>query len=534
MNQNILLNIDDSKLKQLQTTLQETSTMVKNFQKLCEEDTQMDFATSLTTSLDTLSSVFAVLLSFKGLFAPFEQGATAVTTLSTAFGSLTTVLPMALAFIGLFVGVFNYIKDENADCVQGIDLLTGKIDAMTKLNIQPFADQLTSFAETLTQISFSGDIIDDEIVQDTMAKTEAISGFVKSTLQAAQEEELENLRKYGNLSDEQYAIQAEAIQEKYQTQIEAAQGHEDQIREILETAQLEKRELNEQEATELMEHMEALGTQSIEYLNATEEEKAQIQENFLANNKYLRAQNAVDTYQEAKTTKENVIALANEQYQGVLASLDNLKESGDISQEEYEAMREDAKNTKEATENAAKEGFENFKTETETKLGDARECVDLESGKIRKNSYFTQLAIDGIDGSSAGKNVSDDIYKNYNPVFFYFEKYSGGSSTVGKVKPQRFALGGLVSPGQLFLAREAGPELVGTLGSHTAVMNNDMIVEAVSSGVYKAVRSAMGEGGQGSYTFHITNHLDGREIGKQVVKYHNGVVRQTGESPLMI
>ena len=97
----------------------------------------------------------------------------------------------------------------------------------------------------------------------------------------------------------------------------------------------------------------------------------------------------------------------------------------------------------------------------------------------------------------------------------------------------KLASGGLMEPGQMFISREAGPELVGSFGSKTAVMNNNQIVESVSRGVYDAVRNAMGSG-KGNYTFNITNTLDGREIGKQVIKYHNGVVKQTGVSPLLI
>ena len=97
----------------------------------------------------------------------------------------------------------------------------------------------------------------------------------------------------------------------------------------------------------------------------------------------------------------------------------------------------------------------------------------------------------------------------------------------------RLAAGGMVDAGQMFIAREAGPELVGSFGSRAAVMNNNQIVESVSRGVYNAVRSAMGTGNS-SYTFNITNQLDGREIGRQVIKYHNGVVKQTGMSPLLI
>lgn len=49
------------------------------------------------------------------------------------------------------------------------------------------------------------------------------------------------------------------------------------------------------------------------------------------------------------------------------------------------------------------------------------------------------------------------------------------------------ASGGTVSSGQMFIAREAGPELVGTYGSKSAVMNNDQIVRSVSDGVAKAI-----------------------------------------------
>jgi len=55
-----------------------------------------------------------------------------------------------------------------------------------------------------------------------------------------------------------------------------------------------------------------------------------------------------------------------------------------------------------------------------------------------------------------------------------------------------FAKGGFPSKGRPFIAREAGPELVGKMGSRSAVVNNDQIVESVSSGVYEAFRSYFG------------------------------------------
>lgn len=58
------------------------------------------------------------------------------------------------------------------------------------------------------------------------------------------------------------------------------------------------------------------------------------------------------------------------------------------------------------------------------------------------------------------------------------------------------AEGGFVDAGQMFIAREAGPELVGRIGSRTAVANNDQIVNAVAKGVTEAIIKSGGLGGK--------------------------------------
>ena len=80
------------------------------------------------------------------------------------------------------------------------------------------------------------------------------------------------------------------------------------------------------------------------------------------------------------------------------------------------------------------------------------------------------------------------------------KKKDGGVYQNGRWSPiQKYASGGSPNQGQMFIAREAGPELVGTLGGHTAVMNNDQIVASVSAGVSKAVSSSMARFGESLY-----------------------------------
>lgn len=80
----------------------------------------------------------------------------------------------------------------------------------------------------------------------------------------------------------------------------------------------------------------------------------------------------------------------------------------------------------------------------------------------------------------------------------------------GSIWLQGFASGGFPDEGQLFISREAGPEMVGTIGGRTAVANNDQIVEGIRQGVYEAVSAAMSSNGTNEPTVKV--YLDSREI----------------------
>ena len=92
------------------------------------------------------------------------------------------------------------------------------------------------------------------------------------------------------------------------------------------------------------------------------------------------------------------------------------------------------------------------------------------------------------------------------------KKANGGIYTGGMWHNiTKYALGTENAPaGQLFIAREAGPELVGTIGGHTSVVNNDQIVASVSDGVARAVRSVIGTNGSNvNVTFKVEGDPNG-------------------------
>ncbi|HWQ98929.1 MAG TPA: hypothetical protein VN538_12675 [Clostridia bacterium] len=91
--------------------------------------------------------------------------------------------------------------------------------------------------------------------------------------------------------------------------------------------------------------------------------------------------------------------------------------------------------------------------------------------------------------------------------------------------------GGGFSMGQLFIAREAGPEIVaGIGGGRTAVMNNNQIVESVSNGVYQAVVDAMNSTAQGETGDFVVN-LDGQVLLRAMRKAERSAGYQLSGSP---
>ena len=85
------------------------------------------------------------------------------------------------------------------------------------------------------------------------------------------------------------------------------------------------------------------------------------------------------------------------------------------------------------------------------------------------------------------------------------------------------AAGGFPDIGQLFVANEAGPEMVGKIGSQNAVVNNDQIIEGIKQGVLEAMRESDG-------TQNINLYLDGKQITDVVVKGIRNQSRVIGRS----
>ena len=82
--------------------------------------------------------------------------------------------------------------------------------------------------------------------------------------------------------------------------------------------------------------------------------------------------------------------------------------------------------------------------------------------------------------------------------------------------------------GQLFIAREAGPEMVGNIGGRTAVANNDQIVQAVSRGVAQAVASVLSNQSSTGTSSEVVLEISGTRLAKIMLSEFNRMNRQNG------
>lgn len=88
--------------------------------------------------------------------------------------------------------------------------------------------------------------------------------------------------------------------------------------------------------------------------------------------------------------------------------------------------------------------------------------------------------------SDSSKSFGEKVFNTVNDTLTDIFNPFGAVIKIAKNK-FGFAEGGFPDDGQLFLARESGPEFVGSMGGHTAVANNDQIVEGIREGVESAM-----------------------------------------------
>ena len=104
-------------------------------------------------------------------------------------------------------------------------------------------------------------------------------------------------------------------------------------------------------------------------------------------------------------------------------------------------------------------------------VGDKVKAVADAKKSYNKFAYDTAMAWD-----SFARDVATSVQDAFSPQDKKLQEIVPKAS-------RKFADGGLPPVGEMYIARESGPELVGRIGSHSnAVMNNEQLIDSVARG----------------------------------------------------
>lgn len=518
--------------------------------------------------------------------------------------------PWGLLIEGVVLGIKALGKAAD-DSLDPVELFGDGISELTESKVKPFIEAMDDLDMITTRLDWGNAIVTEEDVAVIGEKLKAITDTIRNELDSDKNEALANLDPLkAVLSEERFTELTNKIEESYKKQTDKVETWENGITAIISTAQAERRGLTEEEAAAIEKIQEKMKETGIKYLSESETESNLILQRLKDNSAQLTAEQASEMIKNAIVARDETIAAASEQYDGICMEAQRMLDTGVINKQEYDEIIAAAQKARDDTVAAAENQYDDILTTAKEKMGEYSKYIDTETGEVKSNwrvmcesissgwtkmwdnlgkwwnekviPFFTRIkdkiteikgniddffrnlrlkAIEQLDKTAekiakffdpeewkkkvqaAIKAVKDNFKLPSFPKIGLTVAYSTAVSNVKRLVYEAlglsgwpslswytYATGGFPSVGEAFIARENGPELVGTIGNRTAVANNDQIVESVSRGVYQAVTTAMGSS-RGDQV--VEAKVNDKVLFEVVVSRARQETMRTGHNPLL-
>lgn len=485
----------------------------------------------------------SILAKLQAALATGLAGAGIGLVIGGPFGAgLGFVVGASLSIVGQDLAIdFGDWYKETSRIVDGIEVLDETISETTKSAIEPFLTQMRELDDTFASLEFTGTIIDDSVISDVRAKIDAIVNTITSSLDSNQNEALQTLNPLANFMDETtYAEILAQNAEYYSAAKSQIQASEQEIMSIMQTSLDEEGRITQegwQRISEIQAEMQNLGVSN---LSDTQVEYETIMRNLKDNAAHISLEQASEIIKNAQTTRDETIAAAETQYSEIFLEAQKMLETGVINRDQYREIIDAAEEARASTVKEAEEQYNSIYNTASTKLGELARYIDENTGEIKgywevfwddvklgwenfwsgirqgwqdfKTEFgngwnkfwgeslpnWLESGINSIiSGVESGLNWVIDALNSLSFTIPDWVPLGLGGKTFGLNIPSitlgrvdLFASGGFPDYGEMFIAREDGPELVGRIGNRTAVANNDQIVEGIASandGVINAI-----------------------------------------------
>lgn len=423
------------------------------------------------------------------------------------------------------LGKTSKLQDEYIAGMEGLAGKTDEYNAALKLSYQGLSDAGNqAFNDLGTKMQEFQRQYEEYTNGTVKADAEQVKS-VQESRKAIIDEYTQQAVAYGKTYDELLVIlnqQGVTLTENEKALLEKSyKNHEKNNKDILEIAKKQGFMLNEQQKADFTAFLNTLKNNNVEI----KKENSKL---------YMNLYNAYTEH------GKNMSAEQQGQYQKFLTLLaqHNIDVNSKNGEQYLKTYLDYQKN--------GNESGEAYIASLSTALGDKTGKVSKKADDVSKNakriieSKKPKINVDIPDVSgkawSAWSKVNEIFRNNTIKVTLHgvMNGVSIATNAIGSLfgRQATYATGGFPDVGQMFIARERGPELVGTIRGRSAVANNDQIIAGISSGVYEAVLAAMqAMGGNNSQNINLENYIvvDEKIMQKQVTKADEKHLRKTGK-----
>ena len=486
------------------------------------------------------------------------------------------VVGAGLSIVGQNVAIdFGNWYNETSKIIDGIAALDDSISAATKNSVEPFITQMRELDDAFASLNFTNTVIDDSVLSDTEAKVDAIVSTIVNGLDSSKNEALATLEPLsGELGAEKYNEILAANQAYYGQAKDLVSSGEAQITAIMQEAAEQNRVLTDNEWSQINSIQSKMMDLGVSNLSETQIEYETIMRNLKDNATHISLEQASEIIKNAQQTRDETVAQAENQYSSILLEAQKLLDVGAINGEQYQDIIDAAKKSHDDTIFQATDQYQKIYDTASLKLGELSRYIDENTGEIKSywqvfwddagakwSEFWTGIGQgwenfrssveegwnnfwnvtlpsglqSGINGIISGvENGINWVVDGLNSLQFTLPEWlpvGGGkhfglnipSVSLGRVS--LMASGGFPDYGEMFIAREDGPELVGRIGNRTAVANNDQIVAGIAQANEEVVNAVMA---MASMVVQAINNKDTNVNldGRQLVRYTYDLTKQ--------
>ena len=527
----------------------------------------------------------SILLMLQAAFASGAAGAGIGFVIGGPGGAaIGFVIGATLSIVGQNIAIdFGNWYQETSRIVDGIEVLDDSISDATKNSVEPFINQMRELDDAFASLNFTNTVIDDSVLSDTEAKVDAIVSTIVNGLNSSKNEALATLEPLsGALGAEKYNEILAANQAYYDQAKDLVSSGESQITAIMQGAAEQNRALTDNEWSKINNIQSKMMDLGVSNLSETQIEYETIMRNLKDNATHISLEQASEIIKNAQQTRDETVAQAENQYSSVLLEAQKMLDVGAINGEQYQDIIDAAKKSHDDTIFQATDQYQKIYDTASLKLGELSRYIDENTGEIKSywqvfwddagakwSEFWTGIGHgwenfrssveegwnnfwnvtlpsglqSGINGIISGvENGINWVVDGLNSLQFTLPEWlpvGGGkhfglnipSVSLGRVS--LMASGGFPDCGEMFIAREDGPELVGRIGNRTAVANNDQIVEGIASandGVINAIYAMAQQIVTAIENQDTSVNLDGYQLARRT---YNGMKRyeaRKGES----